>query len=113
MKTASRTRSIGTKITEEEYARIQARASEEAFSISEWCRSVILKAAGDEKPNPESRILLAEVLSLRTILLNLHFAVSQNQSLTADDMQAIIDRADKDKTKKAEERLLARPAQEL
>jgi hypothetical protein len=113
MKTTSRTHSLGTKVTKEEYAQIQTSASEEALSTSEWCRSILLRAVEGEKPSQDSKILLAEVLALRTILLNLHFAVSQNQSITADEMQAIIDRADKDKAKKAEERLLARPAQEL
>jgi|GEM_PF-1027222 len=113
MKMASRTRSVGTKVTEEEYARIQARASEEALSISEWCRSVVLKAARGDKPSPDTKTLLAEVLGLRVILLNLHYAVSQNQSITADDMQAIIDRADKEKAKRVEERLLAGPTRGL
>jgi len=45
--------------------------------------------------------MLAEVLALRTILLNVHFAVSQGQTLTAEEMQQLIARADQDKLSKA------------
>lgn len=66
---ARRTRSIGTKVTDEEYARIEALAGEQA--ISEWARGALLKAAA---PATDS-VVLAELLALRTILLNLHFTV--------------------------------------
>jgi len=37
--------------------------------------------------------------------LNLHFAISKGEVITADEMQAIIERADRDKEKKAAQRL--------
>ena len=49
--------------------------------------------------------VLAEILALRTILLNIHFAVSQGQTLDAVEMQKLIARADHDKLGKARERL--------
>jgi len=95
-----RTKSISTKVTDEEYARLEAFAGEQ--TISEWARDVLLKAA---KPNTSDQTVLAEVLALRTILLNLHFAVSRGQTLTAAEMQQLIERADKNKLSKARERL--------
>lgn len=105
MKTISRTRSVGTKVTEEEYAQLQAYASENGLSVSEWCRSVLLGSIRVHAPSDADRVLLAEVLALRAILLNLHFAVARSETITADDMQAIIDRADHSKVAKAAERL--------
>jgi hypothetical protein len=95
-----RSKSISTKVTDEEYARFEALAGEQ--TISEWAREVLLKAT---KPNAGEQTLLAEVLALRTILLNVHFAVSQGQALTAEEMQQLIARADQDKLSKARQRL--------
>jgi len=95
-----RTKSISTKVTDEEYAQFEASAGEQ--TISEWAREVLLKAT---KPNAGEQTMLAEVLALRTILLNVHFAVSQGQTLTAEEMRQLIERADQDKLSKARQRL--------
>src|SRR6266404_4518250 len=95
-----RTKSISTKVTDEEYAQFEALAGEQ--TISEWAREVLLKAT---KPNAGEQTMLAEVLALRTILLNLHFAVSQGQTLTEEDMRQLIERADQNKLSKARQRL--------
>ncbi len=95
-----RTKSISTKVTDEEYAQFEALAGEQ--TISEWTRDVLLKAT---KPNAGEQTVLAELLALRTILLNMHFAVSQGQTLTAEEMQQLIERADQNKLSKARQRL--------
>jgi len=98
-----RTKSIGTKVTPEEYDRIHALAGEQP--ISEWVRAALLKAAAD--PPAADSIVLAEVLALRTILLNLHFHLSGGKPVTAEAMQRLIERADQDKRQQAEARLAA------
>jgi len=95
-----RTKSISTKVTDEEYAQFEASAGEQ--TISEWAREVLLKAT---KPNASEQTVLAEVLALRTILLNIHFAVSQGRTLTSEEMQQLIERADQNKLSKARQRL--------
>src|SRR6266581_4300493 len=77
-----RTKSISTKVTDEEYAQFEALAGDQ--TISEWARDVLLKAT---KPNPGEQTVLAEVLALRTILLNIHFAISERETLTVEEMQ--------------------------
>ncbi len=94
-----RTKSISTKVTDEEYALFEALAGEQ--TISEWVRDVLLKAT---KPNTGEQTVLAEVLALRTILLNIHFAVSQGRTLTAEAMQQLVERADQNKLSKARQR---------
>ena len=97
---ALRTKSVSTKVTDEEYAQFEALAGEQ--TISEWARDVLLKAT---KPNAGEQTVLAEVLALRTILLNIHFAISQGQTLTAEEMQQLIERADQNKLSKSRQRL--------
>ena len=95
-----RTKSISTKVTDEEYAQFEAIA--DGQTISEWARDVLLNAT---EPNAAEQTVLAEILALRTILLNIHFAVSQGQTLTVEEMQKLIERADQNKLSKAQERL--------
>ncbi|MGC2829399.1 MAG: hypothetical protein WB994_07155 [Candidatus Acidiferrum sp.] len=97
---ALRTKCVSTKVTDKEYAQFEALAGEQ--TISEWARDVLLKAT---KLNAGEQTVLAEVLALRTILLNIHFAVSQGRTLTAVEIQQLIERADQNKLSKARQRL--------
>ena len=95
-----RTKSIGTKVTAEEYARIQTLAGDQP--VSEWVRAAILKAADAQVTDS---VVLAELLALRTILLNLHFSVCSGGTVTTDTMRGLIERADQEKVHQAQARL--------
>jgi hypothetical protein len=95
-----RTKSISTKVTEEEYAQFEAFAG--AVTISEWAREVLLKAS---KPSPSDQTIVAELLALRMILLNVLFSIANREPLTSEDMQDMINRADASKQAKALDRL--------
>jgi hypothetical protein len=95
-----RTKSVSTKVTDEEYARFEAVAG--AQTISEWARDVLLKAAN---PDPAAEATLAEVLALRKIILNLHFDLVRGETITENEMQRLSGEADQDKLEKARERL--------
>jgi hypothetical protein len=49
---------------------------------------------------------MADLVALRSILLNALFKLANGQTLTAEEVQRLIDRADSDKLRKARERLL-------
>ena len=74
-----------------------------AFLRSGWRgkRFVVATAA----PRPADLVLLAEFLAVRTILLNLHFAAAVGDTPTAEAMKRLIQRADAEKVRKAQERL--------
>ena len=95
----ARTRSVTTKITEGEYARLEEMAQGQA--VSEWVRDVLLAAT----PRPTDQVLLSEILALRTIVLNLLFAVASCEIPSMDAMKRLIARADDEKLEKALERL--------
>ena len=101
----ARTKCISTKVTTDEYVLFAKLARGQ--TVSEWARGV-LGAAASTAPSLE-HIVLAEVVALRTILLNLHFALASGQTLTTETMQQLIDRADQEKVHKAHERLAAAP----
>ena len=106
-----RTKSIGTRVSEEEYARLERVAEKASKTLAEWSREVMLKsanggAADTAVAGSRAEALMAEVVALRTILLNVMFKQSNGERLTAEEMQRLIERADTDKLRKARERLL-------
>jgi hypothetical protein len=111
VKPSLRTKSIGTKVTEEEYAKLERTAQAGGKSLGEWCREVMLASADAQAPKgqlsvgSEVHLLMAEFAALRTILLNVLFKQANGESLTAEQMQTLIDRADAAKLRKAAERL--------
>ena len=110
MKAPLRTKSIGTKVSEEEFAALEATARAADMTLSEWVRTVLLAAPGVELPDDEAalagRVTLAEVLALRTLFLNLQFRQTQGP-MTEAEMRGLIERADAVKGDRARERLEA------
>ena len=95
-----RTKSISTKVTEEEYTQFEGLARDQ--TISEWARETLMKAA---KPSPAEQTIVAELLALRMILVNILGIIANREPLTGTDMDDIINRADASKLAKALERL--------
>ena len=105
-----RTKTLGTKVSEEEFAQLEGAASERGLTLSEWCRETLLASVNgqDEKSadaGGTGQALMAELVALRAILLNVLFKLANGEKPTAEEMQRLIDRADADKLKKARERL--------
>src|SRR5215469_4182695 len=111
VKPSLRTRSIGTKVTEEEYEELEHTARASGKTLGKWLHEVILATVNGHTQNGQSadsaaaQALMAEFVALRTILLNVLFRQANGESLTAEQMQTLIERADGDKHKKAVERL--------
>jgi len=105
MKTPSRTRSVGTKVSQAEYARLEACAADKQLSISEWSRQTLLAAANAFEGTAGEQAILAEVIALRTIVANLIYTFTSEGKVTAEQMRAFIERADSTKSKRATELL--------
>ena len=107
VKPVFRRKSIGTKVSEEEYAQLEALAGGRA--MSEWAREVLLRELDGRQARPAEQTVLAEVLALRTILLNAFYRLAEGEKLTAEELREFIERADANKAQKATERLAAKP----
>ena len=44
-----RTKTLGTKVSEEEFAQLEARASERGLTLSEWCRETLLASVNGQE----------------------------------------------------------------
>ena len=77
-----RGRSLGTKLTEVEYARVEAAALKAGVGLSEWCRRAVLECAEREACQSGESVVLAELLSLRAVLLNVMFHLSRGDAIS-------------------------------
>jgi hypothetical protein len=100
-----RHRTVGCKVSKSEYEKLAARAEQEGQRLGEWAREVLLERAAGHRPSVAEETLLGEVLALRTILLNAFYKLAQGEKLGAEEMQALIARADAEKQTKAQKRL--------
>jgi hypothetical protein len=69
-----RTKTLGTKVSEEEFAQLEAAASERGLTLSEWCREMLLASVNGQEeksadPGGTGHALMAELVALRAILL--------------------------------------------
>jgi hypothetical protein len=99
-----RTKSIGVRVTEADFACLQARADSECKSLGEWSRDVLLESVKDRGPTRAEHTMVSEVLALRTILLNVLFSIAKGKVISEADMSELIERADAEKLKRAVER---------
>ena len=96
-----RGRSLGTKLSEVEYARVEAAALKSGVGLSEWCRRAVLEFAEREGAEPAEKVVLAELLSLRSVLFTVVFQLGKGQPVSEEEMRRLIERADREKHKKA------------
>jgi hypothetical protein len=100
-----RTKCIGVRVTEADFARLQAIAELEGKSLGEWSRDVLLGRVENPKPTRAEQTMVSEVLALRTILLNVLFSLAKGKVISEAEMSDLIERADAEKLKRAIQRL--------
>jgi tetrahydromethanopterin S-methyltransferase subunit B len=81
-----RTKTLGTKVSEEEFAQLEAAASERGLTLSEWCRETLLGSVNGQEPQAAeagtgqaavfASSIMAELVALRAILLNVLFKLA-------------------------------------
>ena len=103
VKASLRTKSVGTKVSDAEYAALEARARAENLTLSEWVRAQLLEPSTGE---PVGEVLLSEVLALRALFLNLRPLPGHDLPGEAE-VRAEIARVDATKMQRARERLAA------
>ena len=106
MKPPLRTKSVGTKVSEAEFALLEERARGAGMRLGEWIREALLSAPAESGPD-SGEVALGEILALRSLLLNLHFRAAKGEPVAESEMRGLIERADGSKIKRARERMAA------
>ena len=96
-----RTNSIGTRLSEAELSEVEAAAVSAGKKVGEWLRDAALAQARSTPANTDP-ILLAELMAMRTLILNLFSAASKGP-LTDESLRKILAYADSVKQQKADE----------
>jgi len=98
----SRARSIATRLTETEFGEVEAAAVNAGKKVAEWLRDAALahaRAGQEEQTDP---ILLAEIMGMRSLMLNL-FARASEGPLSTEDLRKMSAYSDSIKEQKAKE----------
>ncbi len=83
-----RRKSIGFKVSEEEYAQLEAAAQTSGRTLGEWCREVVLASASDaERRDPA----LAEILGVRLLLVNVLGPVAAGEKVTPERFNQLLE----------------------
>ncbi len=107
MRRAARGRTITTRLAQPDYERLLAQLGPQQ-TPSEWLRDVVLRALEHCSATPTERVLLAELVALRAIVISL-LARMAGDGLPAGDVEAVIARADGLRWSRAAERLTGTP----
>lgn len=96
-------RNATAHVTQEEEQRIHFSAEQAGVTKSEWCRQAILSCL--EMP-ASTRVILAELMSLRKILLALKLEEIHSQTITEDRLRLVVEQAEVSKFAMADKRVL-------
>jgi len=112
MKRELRSKSVGTKVSEAELRVLESRAERAGLTLSEWVRDVLLGSSVEQGTLAAERAILAEVLAMRTILLNFMLKVGEGNPIPEASSKKLIEWADANKMKRALEVLAKNSARE-
>ena len=98
----SRARSIATRLTEAEFGEVEAAAANAGKKVAEWLREAALAHARAGQEEQTDLILLAEIMAMRSLMLNL-FAKASQGPLSTEDLRKMSAYSDSIKEQKAKE----------
>ena len=91
LKPPLRTKSVGTKVSEAEFALLEERARGAGMRLAEWVREALLSAPVESGVD-SGEVALGEVLPHRSLLLNLHF---RSATIPEAEMRGLIERGER------------------
>lgn len=97
-------RTIGIRISDEQYEDLKKRAAEKGMSLSDFQRLIVLQSL--YAPS-ETRLMLAEMIRLQKIILSFHATVLNGGTLTRERIDSIVREADQGKFELADQRIVA------
>ena len=83
-----RRKSIGFKVSEEEYAQLEMAAQAGGSTLGEWCRKVVLASASEAEMGD---LALAEIVGVRLLLVNVLGPVAAGEKVTAERFNQLLE----------------------
>jgi hypothetical protein len=82
-----RTKSIGFKVSEDEYAQLETAAQAEGRTLGEWCREAILRGGSASDADPA----LAEIVGVRLLLVNVLRPLAAGEKILPEAFDKLLD----------------------
>jgi uncharacterized protein (DUF1778 family) len=83
-----RTKSIGFKVSEEEYTQLETAAQADGRTLGEWCREAILRGGAKAAAHDPA---LAEIIGVRLLLVNVLGPVAAGEKVTPEKFNQLLD----------------------
>lgn len=99
--TQFRSKTLGVRVTEDDYDLLQSIANAQGKSLSEWSRDVLLRIARNPERNSFEKTMVGEMSALRTVVEELTLYHASKTPLNLDEIDALWNQADDTKHKKA------------
>ncbi len=101
-KVISRTRSVGAKLTDEQYVLVQQRAAEMGISPGEFLRAATLEKLHAPR---EMRVLIAEMARLENVVLGIMAKIATGEEVKRAQVERLVAEADRTKFSEADDRI--------
>jgi hypothetical protein len=96
-----RTKTIGVRVTADDFEQLRSFARAQGKSLSEWCRDVLLRVARHPEGNCFEQAMLGETMALRNIVTQVTYYLASGFPITSTTMKAIWKEAEESKRGKA------------
>lgn len=97
-----RSTSVGTKLTEAEFAQVEAASSSAGKTVGEWLRDAALDAIRTGTSRDNQDIVLAEVIGVRLLLVNALRSLATGQTMSPETFDKLLDEIGRAKCQLAE-----------
>jgi len=103
-----RSRAIGFRVTEADFASLQALAAEAGRPLGEWCRELIFERVKDQGRSSAvlDQVILEELLAFRMLVISLLYNLTNDVTkgkISPEQMEKLFAQVDEAKLKRAEE----------
>jgi hypothetical protein len=103
-----RTKTIGVRVTEQEYVALEAEAWKAGKTVADWARDQILGPAGIHSAGPLDEHLFTELVGIQLLLMNTLGPLLRGERLTAEQVDSVLRQVQAAKARKAHELLTKR-----
>jgi len=107
-----KSRQIGVRVTEAEYAALEREAWRTGHKVGDWARDQLLERMKRAEDDRISAHVFTELIGLQMLLMGSFSTLVQGKTLTAEQYQELIRNVQLGKGKRARELLLQRTNQE-
>jgi hypothetical protein len=103
-----RARTASTKVTDSEFAELEAFASQRGQSISEWIRQTLLSEVRNQRNSATTVHVFTELIGIQLLLMNTLGPLIRGEKMTAEHLDAVFRQVQSTKGRKAQEILMKR-----